>query len=223
MGTPASGPYPIEVLGASIQVDSPLSGAHQHRNLALAIAAAVELATTHNYPIVPAAIAEGLRRTQWPARLERISCGGVEWILDVAHNPAGAWALRAGLSGAGLPNAPRTLIFSCLRDKPIAEMAQILFPVFDRVILVPLHAARAAALDDLTAAAKATGSTFTTADSAAEALALASSQNDSGLIVVSGSVYLVGEARTLLLANSKRKRESAAPDTLETPAGRPLS
>jgi dihydrofolate synthase/folylpolyglutamate synthase len=189
----------------------------------LAIAAAVELATTHNFPITPAAIAEGLQLTRWPARLERISQNGVEWILDVAHNPAGAWALRAGLSGAGLPNAPRTLIFSCLRDKPIAEMAQILFPVFDRVILVPLHAARAAALDDLTAAAKATGSTFTTADSAAEALALASSQNDSGLIVVSGSVYLVGEARTLLLANSKRKRESAAPDTLETPAGRPLS
>jgi dihydrofolate synthase/folylpolyglutamate synthase len=222
MGTPTSGPYPVEVLGASIQVDSPLSGSHQHRNLALAIAAAVELATTHNFPITPAAIAEGLRLTQWPARLERISQGGIEWILDVAHNPAGAWALRAGLGGAGLPNAPRTLIFSCLRDKPIAEMAQILFPVFDRVILVPLHAARAAALDDLIAAAKATGSTFATANDAAEAIALASGQKDSGLIVVSGSVYLVGEARTLLLANSERKTETAAPDTLETPAGRAL-
>jgi dihydrofolate synthase/folylpolyglutamate synthase len=101
-------------------------------------------------------------------------------------------------------------------------MAQILFPVFDRVILVPLHAARAAALDDLIAAAKATGSTFATANDAAEAIALASGQKDSGLIVVSGSVYLVGEARTLLLANSERKTETAAPDTLETPAGRAL-
>jgi dihydrofolate synthase/folylpolyglutamate synthase len=212
MGTSTSAPYTVEALGAAVLVDSPLSGAHQHRNLALAIAAAVELATTHNYPITPAAIAEGLHLTRWPGRLERISYNGQEWILDVAHNPAGAWALRAGLNGSGsadatlgsssFPDKPRTLIFSCLRDKPIAEMAQILFPVFDRVILVPLHAARAAALDELTAAAQSTGSSFATADSVSDALALASTQHDSGLIVVSGSVYLVGEARTLLLANS---------------------
>ena len=154
MGTSTSGPYSVEALGASILVDSPLSGAHQHRNLALAIAAAVELATTHDLPITPAAIAEGLHLTQWPGRLEHMFQGGAEWILDVAHNPAGAWALRAGINSAGsngvglsshnVPDKPRTLIFSCLRDKPIAEMAQILFPVFDRVILVPMHAARAA-------------------------------------------------------------------------------
>jgi dihydrofolate synthase/folylpolyglutamate synthase len=205
MGTSTPGPYPVEALGASILVDSPLSGAHQHRNLALAIAAAVELATTHDYPIAPTAIAEGLRLTSWPARLEHISRNGVDWILDVAHNPAGAWALRAGLSSSNLPDHPRTLIFSCLRDKPIAEMAQILFPVFDRVILVPLHAARAASLEELGAAAKATGSTFATAETVSEAFALAamkqnSSRTASGLIVVSGSVYLVGGARTLLLA-----------------------
>jgi dihydrofolate synthase / folylpolyglutamate synthase len=227
MGTPTSGPYTVEALGASILVDSPLSGAHQHRNLALAIAAAVELATTHNYPITPANIAEGLRLTQWPGRLERISQHGVEWILDVAHNPAGAWALRAGLNSASLPATSRTLIFSCLRDKPIAELAQILFPVFDRIILVPLHAARAAALDDLTAAAKSTGSIFATADTVSEALALASSQQDSNqqdsgqhessLIVVSGSVYLVGEARTLLLDNAVLEARNSAPfETAQT-------
>ena len=219
MGTSTSGPYTVEALGAPILVDSPLSGAHQHRNLALAIAAAVELATTHNYPITPAAIAEGLHLTRWPGRLEHISRNGVEWILDVAHNPAGAWALRAGLSSAHLPDHPRTLIFSCLRDKPIAEMAQILFPVFDRVILVPLHAARAAALEELAAAAEATGSAFATAETVSEALALAtnqqgSSQHDSELIVVSGSVYLVGEARTLLL-------EKSSPDTSYHNAGNP--
>ena len=208
-------------------VDSPLSGAHQHRNLALAIAAAVDLATSHNFPVTPAAVAEGLHLTQWPARLERITHGGVEWILDVAHNPAGAWALRAGinsacLNGAGLggysvSDKPRTLIFSCLRDKPIAEMAQILFPVFDRVILVPMHAARAAALDELAAAAKATGSAYVTAETVSEALALASSLQDSGLVVVSGSVYLVGEARTLLLENFAQKWECTAPK-IEDPA-----
>ena len=81
----------------------------------------------------------------------------MEWILDVAHNPAGAWALRAGLRDALEKRRPRTLIFSCLRDKPVAEMAQILFPLFDEVILAPIHAARAAALEDLLAAAKSDG------------------------------------------------------------------
>jgi dihydrofolate synthase/folylpolyglutamate synthase len=202
MGTATLGPYIVQALGASIRVDSPLAGAHQHRNLALTIAAAVELASSHNYPITPAAIAHGLRLTRWPGRLERISRHGIEWVLDVAHNPAGAWALRAGLSNASLPDKPRTLIFSCLRDKPIAEMAQILFPVFDHVILVPLHAARAAAMDELAAAARATGSQFASADSVGDALALAASHHNSGLIVVSGSVYLVGEARSLLLDNA---------------------
>ena len=59
-----------------------------------------------------------------------------EWILDVAHNPAGAWALRAGLRDALGPDEarPMTLVFACLRDKPLAELAQILFPLFERVI-----------------------------------------------------------------------------------------
>jgi dihydrofolate synthase/folylpolyglutamate synthase len=117
----------------------------------------------------------------------------------VAHNPAGAWALRAGLRSTLEEEGPRTLIFSCLRDKPVAEMAQILFALFERVILAPIHSARAAALDDLLAAAKATGTTAIAADSVANALQLAEARAPGGVVVVSGSVYLVGEARTLLL------------------------
>ena len=195
----AVGPYSIEALGAEILIDSPLVGAHQHRNLALAIAAAAELASSHGFPISPATIAEGIRQTRWPGRLESIERNGVKWILDVAHNPAGAWALRAGLRSTLEVEAPRTLIFSCLRDKPVAEMAQILFPLFERVILAPIHSARAAALDDLLAAAKATGTTAIAADSVASALLLAEERAPGGVVVVSGSVYLVGEARTLLL------------------------
>jgi len=194
------GPYTVDALGAPVLVDSPLAGAHQHRNLALAIAAAVELATQRGLPITPAAIAEGVRQTRWPARLERIQRNGIEWVLDVAHNPAGAWALRAGLKAAFADESRRhTLIFSCLRDKPIAEMAQILFPLFDEVILAPLHAARAAAREDLLAAAAATGTIATAADSVTEAIHLAENKQDKGIVVVSGSVYLVGEARSLLV------------------------
>jgi dihydrofolate synthase/folylpolyglutamate synthase len=199
-GSPST--YSVEAFGAVIEVDSPLSGAHQHRNLALAIATAVELASHHGFPITPAAITEGIRQTRWPARLERIQSNGVDWILDVAHNPAGAWALRAAIS-ARTDQQARTLVFSCLRDKPVAEMAQILFPLFDQVILAPIHTARAAALDDLLAAAHTTGTPAVAAASVAEALQLAlgppGAPTGADVIVVSGSVYLVGEARTLLL------------------------
>jgi dihydrofolate synthase/folylpolyglutamate synthase len=211
-GDPDVARYSIQALGAPIEVDSPLLGAHQHRNLALAIAAAVELATRHGFSITPAAIAEGIRQTRWPGRLERIPSSGAEWILDVAHNPAGAWALRAGLNAAfGGDKAPRVLVFSCLRDKPIAEMAQILFPLFDQVILAPIHAARAAATEDLLAAAQRTGTTAVATQSVLEALRIAAQQAKGGLVVVSGSVYLVGEVRSLLLSLSEPAESDREP------------
>ena len=197
-------PYTVEALGLPVEVASPLSGAHQHRNVALAIAAAVELAGAHGFPVTPASIAAGVRQTRWPGRLERIESKGAEWVLDVAHNPAGAWALRAGLSGIEASRTesqrPRTLIFSCLRDKPLAEMAQILFPLFEQVIFAPIHSARAAATGDMVAAAQATGTSALATDSVGEALKLAAERSQGGVIVVSGSVYLVGEARSLLLS-----------------------
>ena len=202
-----SGPYCVNAMGGTVRVDSPLSGAHQQRNLALAIAAAVELASVHGFPVRPAAIAEGIRKTRWPGRLECIEKDGVQWVLDVAHNPAGAWALRAGLNpilaAARAEHAPCTLIFSCLRDKPVAEMAQILFPLFDKVILAPIQTARAASTDDLLAAASATGAQAVAAESVRQAMQLARQKGERGVIVVSGSVYLVGEARTLLFAEEE--------------------
>jgi len=198
-GTGVIQSYAVEALGGPVQVASPLKGAHQHRNLALAIAAAVELANSQHLPITPSSIEAGIRLTSWPGRLERVSAKGAEWILDVAHNPAGAWALRAGLRDLLPDQRLGTLVFSCLRDKPIAEMAQILFPVFDRVIFAPIQSPRAAAMSDLLAAAEATGTTAAAAASAAEALRLARDYAGGGPIVVSGSVFLVGEARTLLL------------------------
>lgn len=196
------GKYAVEALGAEVEIRSPLAGAHQHRNVALAIAAAVELATHHAFPITPTAIAQGIRNTHWPGRLERIERDGVTWIFDVAHNPAGVWALRASLRTVlkeGLPNA---VLFSCLRDKPAAEMAQILFPLFDQVILAPIHAARAASIDELLAAAGTTGVPAVAAESVADALRVARERAAGGTVVVSGSVYLVGEARSLVLSSA---------------------
>jgi dihydrofolate synthase/folylpolyglutamate synthase len=197
----ADAAYAVHALGAEIVVDSPLRGAHQHRNLALAIAAAVELAEKHGLPVTAAAIAEGIRQTRWPGRLERLmSKDGMEWVLDVAHNPAGVWALRAGLRSVFGDVKGPALIFSCLRDKPLTEMAQILFPLFEQVILAPIHAARAAAMDDLLAAARKVGTPAVVAESVSEALRLAKVRAAGGVAVISGSVYLVGEARGLLVS-----------------------
>ena len=150
--------------------------------------------------MTPAAIENGIRLTRWPGRLERITRNGVEWILDVAHNPAGAWALRAAVRGILESHQPRLLVFSCLRDKPLSEMAQILFPLFDEVIVAPIQNARAASLEDLLAAAAGTGTPAMAANSVSDALRIAQAHAARGIAVVSGSVYLVGEARTLLLS-----------------------
>lgn len=206
------GAYIVEALGSNIQVDSPLHGAHQHRNIALAVAAAVDLAERHAFPITAAAIEQGIHATRWPGRLERIHTGTGDWILDVAHNPAGAWALRSALRsefGIGEPGAaPATLIFSCLKDKPADELAHILFPLFHRVIFAPIASPRATPVADLLAAAASVGVNAVAAPSVAEALALAA-QSASGQqasappqvprVVVAGSVYLVGDVRTHLL------------------------
>ena len=85
-------------------------------------------------------------------------------------------------------------------------MAQILFPLFEHVVVAPIHSARAASLDDLLAAAKTTGTPATAADSVKEALRLAQERSAGGVAVVSGSVYLVGEARALLMAERDEEK-----------------
>ncbi len=199
-GADAAGAYRVSALGGEVLVDSPLQGPHQRRNIALAIAAAVELAGTRGLAITPESMEAGIRQTSWPGRLEHIRRGAVEWILDVAHNPAGAWALRAGLRDALSASRKRTLVFSCLRDKSVHEMSQILFPLFDQVIVAPIHSSRAASLMDLEAAAEAVGVHAAGADSVSQALEMARERTEGGIVVVCGSVYLVGEARSLLLA-----------------------
>ena len=191
--------YSVEVFGEQVEVASPLIGLHQQRNIALAIAAAVELAEVQGLPINAAAIAVGIRQTRWPGRLERIEREGLTWILDVAHNPAGAWALRSGLNGTVGERSPRVLVFGCLRDKPLQEMARILFSEFDHVIFAPIDSPRAVSLESLLSAASSLGTPARAASSIPEALDWAARQGAGGVVVVSGSVYLVGAVRSILL------------------------
>jgi dihydrofolate synthase/folylpolyglutamate synthase len=186
--------YPLAIDGLHIEVDSPLAGQHQQRNIALAISAALELRNSYSYNIDADSIAAGIRQTHWPGRLEKLTRDGRSILLDVGHNPAGAWTLRAALAAEKQP--PRNLIFGCLEDKPVEELAQILFPLFDRILLVPVPSPRTASGERLLAAAHSVGAAATLEPNLAAALA-ASSGDDA---VITGSVYLVGEARGLLIA-----------------------
>jgi dihydrofolate synthase/folylpolyglutamate synthase len=194
--------YPLSVMGELIGIDSPLAGAHQQRNLALAIAAAVEVRNNHGYNITSIDIQAGIRDTVWPARLEYIAgaAGRADVLLDVGHNPAGAWALRAAVSRLD-KGQPMTLVFGCLKDKPAVELAQILFPLFGKVIVTPVDSPRSASVEDLLAAARTTGSDAEGAASAVSAVERALEVTPvHGLVVVTGSVYLVGQLRPLLVA-----------------------
>src|SRR5579885_44683 len=191
----SGGTCPLRVLGDTIEVASPLAGQHQQRNIALAIATAVELRNHHGYTISASQIADGIRHTRWPGRMEQFtSRNGTKILLDVGHNPAGAWALRSVLSE--MSDQPRILIFGCLRDKAVAEMAQILFPLFDRGLLTPVDSPRAASIADLGAAAQATGAEYELLPNTHTALERATQiVSSQGLIVGTGSVYLVGKLR----------------------------
>ncbi len=193
--------YPLDIViageerGLHIEVDSPLAGQHQQRNIALAITAALELRNRDSYNIDAESIAAGIRQTQWPARLEKLTRRGRSILLDVGHNPAGAWTLRAALAAETQP--ARNLIFGCLDDKPVEELAQILFPLFERVLLVSVPSPRAASGSRLLAAAESVGAHATLEASLAAALNSLPPAEDA---VITGSVYLVGEARGLLMA-----------------------
>jgi dihydrofolate synthase/folylpolyglutamate synthase len=196
--------YPVKVLGKTVDLTLPLAGAHQHRNVALAVAAAAELRTRHQWPIDAETIAEGVRTTRWPGRLERFSLGAglPEVLLDVAHNAAGAWTLRTALEKCPL-TGPRTLVFGCMRDKPVLELVEILFPLFDHVVLTASESPRAASTKELLAAAATIDIPLTVADGPVQALAKAvATTSASGLVVVSGSIYLVGPVRGHILQQS---------------------
>src|ERR1035441_2573377 len=101
VAVPRPSRYPLIVMGEEIDVDSPLAGRHQLRNLALAIATAEELAE-FGFKVTPKQMERGIRETHWPGRFQVLPPSSAthhrEMVLDVAHNPKSAWALRSAPS-----------------------------------------------------------------------------------------------------------------------------
>jgi dihydrofolate synthase/folylpolyglutamate synthase len=191
--------YPLEVMGEEIVVDSPLPGRHQLRNLALAIAAAEEL-NAQGIAITAKQVEQGVRETRWPGRFQVTAAHDAwpEMVLDVAHNPAGAWALRAALSER-IGERRLVFLFGAMRDKAIQEMAEILFPLAERVIATRPDNPRAAAPEEIREAAARTGAEVELEPDVAKALERARERaRNGGIVVVTGSIYLVGAVLGML-------------------------
>jgi dihydrofolate synthase/folylpolyglutamate synthase len=191
--------YPLSVMGKQILVETLLVGRHQLRNVALAIAAGEELSKLGFAGITAETIERGVRDTRWPGRFQAIAQPGwPEVVLDVAHNPAGAWALRSALSER-YEDRPLIFVFGAMRDKAISEMAEILFPLAERVIATRAENPRSASPDEIRQAAARTGAEIELATDVTAALERARTLAKAGrVLVITGSIYLVGEAMPLL-------------------------
>ncbi|HEV3468174.1 MAG TPA: cyanophycin synthetase [Pyrinomonadaceae bacterium] len=175
-----------------------LRGRHQLTNAAAAVALA-EALIEEGFPVTRAAVVEGLERAEHPGRLELDERAAPPVLLDGAHNPAGARALRDYLDE--FVRAPVTMVFGAMRDKALAEIGAVLFPAAANLILTEPRSPRAAAVGELLRAVPSppSSSTITLAPSVPDALALARAQAaGGGLVCVTGSLYLVGEIKALL-------------------------
>jgi dihydrofolate synthase/folylpolyglutamate synthase len=192
-----------------ILVETPLVGRHQLRNVALAIATAEELSRQGFAGISPESIERGIRETRWPGRFQVIPAqhspeGGPaepsspEIVLDVAHNPAGAWALRSALSER-YEDRRLIFVFGAMRDKAISEMTEILFPLAERVIATQPENPRSASPEEIQQAAVRTGIEVEAISDVASALERAKVlAGRTGVVVITGSIYLVGEVMRLI-------------------------
>lgn len=198
--------FPLAVIGKEINIEFPLPGRHQLRNLALAITTAEEL-NKCGFHISPLDVERGVRMTRWPARFQVIPAedGFPEVVLDVAHNPAGAWALRSALS-TFYEDRPLIFIFGVMGDKAIGEIADILFPLAECVIATRAENPRAASPEKIAELGAHSQTEILREESVRAALARARVLAGSkGVIVITGSIYIVGEALGVLADSSVRQ------------------
>lgn len=163
-----------------------LRGRHQIDNAAIAIRLAEILSLPHD------AIVSGIENAPHPGRLELIP-NEPPILLDGAHNPAGAEALRDYLND--FAPRPLTLVFGAMSDKKLDHIGEILFPLADTLILATIDNPRTASLETLQTIATqfARGSVLKFATVTAAHAASLRHTPRKGLICVTGSLYLIGE------------------------------
>ena len=204
---------PLDIL------DLPLLGDHQRMNAAVAVTTVRAL--KGQFPITEEAIRAGLSRINWPGRLQLITqISGRKILLDGAHNVAGAETLAAALKDI-LPSVKRTLILGILEDKDWQSMCRILAPLAQRIFLVPVSSARAVEPGHLSRVCRRANRSAerVLCGSVVEALGRATYEP---FVIVTGSLYLVGEALELLEMRSRRpSRERPLNEWGATPLVKP--
>jgi dihydrofolate synthase/folylpolyglutamate synthase len=172
----------------------PLPGEHQRLNAALAVATVNAL--QERIPVSHEAIRTGLEAVNWPGRFQVIQCGAQTFVLDGAHNPDGARCLRAALQQR-FPSLRPALVLGVMADKDCAAICQKLAPLASRIAVVPLSSERGAKPANLASMCRLAHpqAPLATCSSLAEALETFAVE---ALVVVTGSLYLIGEALEIL-------------------------
>jgi dihydrofolate synthase/folylpolyglutamate synthase len=165
-----------------------LRGAHQIENARVAIAVATQLAG--KFPVNIDHIEFGLKNARHPGRLEYSG----RYIFDGAHNPGGVRALAAYLDQ--FEPGPFTLVYGAMNDKSVAEMAELLFPRAETIILTKPSNRRSLTAGEIRIRAGWSENVIET-DSVKEAVAAAEALANER-ILVTGSLYLIGEVKQLI-------------------------
>jgi dihydrofolate synthase/folylpolyglutamate synthase len=165
----------------------PLPGRHQRDNLLVAVRL-LEEARAAGLHFDRRAAARGLSGTRWPGRLQWVP-GDPPFLLDGAHNPAGARALAAHLRTLG----PFVLLFGAMADKDVAGMARSLFPLASAIVLTAPPLDRAASPAEVARHAAALSRRAPREADVGRALEAARRLAAHRPVVVAGSLYLVGD------------------------------
>ena len=173
-----------------------LAGAHQQANAAVAVRLleAIDRDAVHGLRVGAEAIGAGIATAAWPGRIEPFTRGDCRIVLDAAHNPAGARALASYLRQAAPGGV--TLVFGAMRDKAVREMLTALAPAAASIVCTTAAAARAMPAGELVQLAGSLGLHATGLADPIEAVMRAC--DDDRLVVVAGSIFLVGPVRNWL-------------------------
>lgn len=179
-----------------------LSGKHQIANAKVAVAVVQELRKT--LAIKDEDVAYGLANARHPGRLEYQG----KYLFDGAHNVGGARALAEYLKE--FEKRPITLVFGAMLGKSVKEILSILVPLVERIVFTEPANTRSFSYQELLAALPSDvtrARTFAT-DSVVNTIDIAETVTpDNGIILVTGSLYLVGEAKKIL--NNEKSRQGA--------------
>ncbi len=170
-----------------------LRGRHQLDNAAVAVALIDELAH-QGVRVTDEAVRSGLTDAEWPGRLERFSRGGVDILLDAAHNPAGARALASHLGEIGWNRV--TLVFGAMRDKDVQSLLQTLMPFCESIVCTTAPTPRALSASEIATLAVRMGARVETIDDPETAIARAIAIGRP--VVAAGSIFLIGPLRDIL-------------------------